>query len=340
MRIWIFRITTVLVTTLLTFAGAEGLARTAVAANPTRPPLDEGLPVLQEPDAVLGWRARKGSVVWPGQGEDAGKDIRMTFWADGLRATAPAPELDRPHVVVIGCSYTQGWAVSDDETYGWRLQSEFPSHAFLNFGTAGYGTYQSLLSLERHFAAGHASPAVVIYGFIDYHEVRNVAPAAWLKALATASRAGTLSVPFVSIGPDGTLERHVLDRANSWPLRSRLASVALVEDRVLDLRTRGRFEQRREATDHLLLELQRVTRDHRSRLLVAILESRDEPKAHVMAFTAGNGIEAVDCTVPNQELLQVPGYSHPDRRINAQWARCIGDRLKGRLLGSDRSHRV
>jgi hypothetical protein len=330
-RTWIFRLGAVIVAALLTLVGAEAIARSARTATPTRPPLDDGLPVLQEPDDDLGWRNKIGSVVWPGQGEDGGKDIRMTFWSNGLRATAPAPDLDRPHVVVIGCSYTQGWAVTDQETYPWHLQAEFPSHAFLNYGTAGYGTYQSLLALERYFAAGHDSPAVVIYGFIDYHEDRNVAPASWLKALATASRAGTLSIPFVSIGADGTLERHRLDRANSWPLRSHLASVAAVEDRVLEFRTRGRFEQRREVTDRLILELQRVTRDHGSRLLVAILESRDEPKAHVTAFTAREGIESVDCTVPNQELLQVPGYSHPDRRINAHWARCIGDRLRGRL---------
>ena len=331
MRTWIFRLGAVIVAALLTLIGAEAIARSARTATPTRPPLDDGLPVLQEPDDDLGWRNKAGSVVWPGQGEDGGKDIRMTFWSNGLRATAPAPDLDRPHVVVIGCSYTQGWAVTDQETYPWHLQAEFPSHAFLNYGTAGYGTNQSLLALERYFAAGHDSPAVVIYGFIDYHEERNVAPANWLKALATASRAGTLSIPFVSIGADGTLERHRLDRANSWPLRSHLASVAAVEDRVLEFRTRGRFEQRREVTDRLILELQRVTRDHGSRLLIAILESRDEPKAHVTAFTAREGIESVDCTVPNQELLQVPGYSHPDRRINAHWARCIGDRLRGRL---------
>src|SRR4029079_1214414 len=105
--------------------------------------------------------------------------------------------------------------------------------------------------------------------------------------------------------------------------RSHLASVALLEDRMLELRTRGRLEQRREATDRLLLELQRVTRDHHSRLLVVVLESREEPKSHVMAFTAQQGIESLDCTVPHQEEMQVPGYSHPDRRINAQWARCI-----------------
>ena len=324
-------VATVIVTALFALVGAEVIVRTSLPAAQTRPPLDEGLPVLQEPDAVLGWRNKTGTVVWPGQGEDGGTDIRMTFWADGLRATAPAPDFNRPHVVVIGCSYTQGWAVTDNETYAWRLQSEFPSHAFLNFGTAGYGTYQALLSLERYFAAHRDPPAVVIYGFIDHHEERNVAPAGWLKALATASRAGSLSVPFVSIGADGALERRRLDRANSWPLRSHLASVALVEDRVLELRTRGRLEQRREATDRLLLELQRVTRDHGSRLLVAILEARPEPRGHIKAFTSQVGIEAIDCTVPNQEELQVPGYSHPDRRINALWARCIGDRLRGRL---------
>ena len=153
MRTWIFGVATFVVAAFLTLVGAEAIARTALAVRQIRPPLDDGLPVLQEPDEVLGWRNKAGSVVWPGRGEDGGKDIRMTFWADGLRATAPAPELDRPHVVVIGCSYTQGWAVTDEETYPWRLQAEFPSHAFLNYGTAGYGTYQSLLALERYFAA-------------------------------------------------------------------------------------------------------------------------------------------------------------------------------------------
>ncbi len=329
MRIRIFAAAACVVSVLLTIAGAEAIARAVAVVEPARPPLDDGLPVLQEPDAGLGWRNKAGRVVWPGQGEDGGKDIRMTFWADGLRATAPAPDLNRPHVLVIGCSYTQGWAVTDDETYAWRLQQEFPSYAVLNFGTAGYGTYQSLLALERYFAAGHPPPVMVIYGLIDHHEVRNVAPAAWLNALATASRAGPLSVPFVTVDSSGSLERHRRDGARTWPLRSRLTSVALLEDRLLEWRTQGRVEQGRTATEALLVELQRVVKAHNSRLVVAILESRDEPRVHYSAFMATQGIEAVDCTVPNREELQVPGYNHPDRRINALWATCIAGRLKG-----------
>lgn len=329
MRNWIFGVAAFFVAALLTLAGAEAIVRATLLVEPPRRPFDDGLPVLQEPDAELGWRNKAGSVVWPGQGEDGGKDIRMTFWADGLRATSPAPAFDRPHVIVIGCSYTQGWAVTDEETYAWRLQAKFPSYAFLNFGTAGYGTYQSLLALERYFAAGHSPPVAVIYGIIDHHEVRNVAPAGWLNALATASRAGPLSVPFVTVGPNGSLERHRRDGARTWPLRSRLASVAALEDRLLEWRAQGRVEQGRAATEALLIELQRVTKAHHSRLLVTILESRDEPRAHYSSFMAAQGIEAVDCTVPKQEELQVPGYNHPDRRINALWAECLASRLTG-----------
>jgi len=331
MRTWGFRLVAVLIGLAIGLVIVEVLVRTAAAQVTTRRPLDEGLPVLQEPDPELGWRNKAGRAVWPGLGVDGGKDITMTFWPGGLRATAPTLTRDRPEVVLIGGSYTQGWAVTDEETYPWLLQKEFPSHTFLNYGTAGYGTYQALLSLERHFILTQHPPDVVVYGFIDHHETRNVAPSDWLRALATASRAGPLRTPYVTLGADGQLERHQLDGTPSWPLRSTFASVALEEDRVFDFRTRARADQRRPATEALLEELQQRTRDHGAHLLVAILESRDEIRTHYLTWLKSRSIEGVDCTVPNQEQLQVPGYSHPDRRINALWARCVADRLKDRL---------
>ena len=58
------------------------------------------------------------------------------------------------------------------------------------------------------FADNRPSPELVIYGLIDHHEVRNVAPAGWMSALTTASRAGALMVLFVTVNPDATIERH------------------------------------------------------------------------------------------------------------------------------------
>jgi hypothetical protein len=31
--------------------------------------------------------------------------------------------------------------------------------------------------------------------------------------------------------------------------------------------------------------------------------------------------------LPQQDILQVAGYGHPDRRVNAHWASCISERL-------------
>ena len=38
---------------------------------------------------------------------------------------------------------TQGWAIDDNETYPWKLQKRYPSLNVLNYGTGGYGSYQS-----------------------------------------------------------------------------------------------------------------------------------------------------------------------------------------------------
>jgi len=127
MRTQIFRLVTLAVALALAVAGAEAVVRIQNAAPPPGPAFDQGRPVLQEPDPELGWRNKAGRVEWPGLAKDAGKSIQMTFWADGLRATAPERKQGLPQVIVLGCSYTQGWAVTDEETYAWKLQATIPN---------------------------------------------------------------------------------------------------------------------------------------------------------------------------------------------------------------------
>lgn len=65
-----------------------------------------------------------------------------SFMSDGSRRTsdsAPARRVER--WLLLGCSYTQGLGRTDQETFGWRLQSMFPDVLLTNFGTGGYGTY-------------------------------------------------------------------------------------------------------------------------------------------------------------------------------------------------------
>jgi hypothetical protein len=44
---------------------------------------------------------------------------------------------------------TNGYGLSDSDTFTWKLQRSHPEVAVVNFGTAAYGTFQSLLRIER-----------------------------------------------------------------------------------------------------------------------------------------------------------------------------------------------
>jgi hypothetical protein len=313
----------------LGLAAAEVAARLAFGMPRMPVAFDAGLPPLHEPDPELGWRNRAGAVEWPGRARDAGRPIRMTFWPGGLRATAPAKPGGRPELVVVGCSYAQGWALDDADAFAWQLQQRHPELAVANLATAGYGAYQSLLALERHFSESDEPVARVVYGMIEHHEIRNVAPAGWLRRLATATEAGRLAVPWASLGPDGRLVRHAPESYPDWPLAGSLASVAHLEAGVAAYHARARPERLRPVMEALLVALRDASARRGAPLLVALLEARPPARAHYRGFLAAHGIDFVDC-VDRRTLdpaFGVPGYGHPGREINAFWAGCIGGAL-------------
>jgi hypothetical protein len=88
-------------------------------------------------------------------------------------STTNRPYPDKPFVTVVGCSFTWGHGVSNDETYAHVLQTELKTTVH-NYGMGSYGTVQSLEMLEK-FGAGSS---LIIYGFIDEHLRRNITPCA------------------------------------------------------------------------------------------------------------------------------------------------------------------
>src|SRR4051812_31296349 len=80
----------------------------------TRVPIADG---WADYDPELGWvNASNRRLTWSGG--------PATFLPDRSRATSTEPRENdqRPVVLVLGCSYTQGFGVSDQETFAWKLQ--------------------------------------------------------------------------------------------------------------------------------------------------------------------------------------------------------------------------
>jgi hypothetical protein len=294
-------------------------------------PKDLGEPILHEVDPVLGWKNKPGHYSYPSY-NGIGPNVEVTFLDDSSRVTSVnrTRENSGKSVVLVGCSFTEGWAVSDYETYSWKLQERFPAVKFYNYGTAGYGTYQSLLMLERVLPR-IKSPAVVIYGFIMDHEFRNVAPVEWLRLMSAYSHRAHLYLPYVTVDSSGNLIRHEPEKYTTFPFRESSALAAFAEEWYTRLKTHGRMEQRHEATEKLILEMHKNANSYGANFLVVLLGDSVAERYFYQTFFNMNGIESIDCNVSLTPELTVPVEGHPNGQAHSMWAKCINSRLQDLL---------
>jgi len=152
-----------------------GIAIAAYLTIPSIPLVSEGDRLLVF-DPEIGARANPGSHarrIYP-----AVRD-RQTFafdiYTDDRGARVDGPGQRSPtqvDVLVVGDSFSWGYALSNPETYARHLARELGT-GVSNFAMAAYGTTQSLQMLRRN---GDLAPRLIVYGIIAHHIERNVMP--------------------------------------------------------------------------------------------------------------------------------------------------------------------
>ena len=124
-------------------------------------------------DPALGWSYLPNLSTVQRFGSE-GRRVAIYTDAAGNRVAGPNSHLDpgAPTVVLAGCSYTFGHGLPYEETFAGRLAATpgFPFQV-VNLGVQGYGTDQSLLSLEQ--VLPKLNVKVVIYTFLLDHVKRN-----------------------------------------------------------------------------------------------------------------------------------------------------------------------
>jgi hypothetical protein len=319
-------------TAAVTVVIATGTVETLVRLSGRRPwtPLHQAREseATYEPDPVLGWRAKPGRYARFRMIRELGTTT-VSFLTGGRRATGPHRQDPSAQLLTVGCSFTEGWGLNDWETYPWLVQERFPFVEVSNFGGAGYGTYQSLLRLEQLLDEESPRPRIVVYGFIDDHERRNVAPFAWLKGLSLVARLGTVRVPYCTIRPDGTLVRHPPEGFPTWPLHDVLAAVAFAEESWKTFAARGRESQGPAVTRALLVEMAQLARRRGAQFVVALLAAKNSNQEAYRAFAREADINLADCTSPmfGTREMQLAGEQHPNQAMNRIWAVCLGKHL-------------
>lgn len=75
-------------------------------------------------------------------------------------------------VLLLGCSFTYGFGVDDNQNFASLLQHVYPEAGIENLGVVGYGSVQSLMQLQEHLTTD--SLKVVLLHFSSFHFMRNI----------------------------------------------------------------------------------------------------------------------------------------------------------------------
>jgi hypothetical protein len=268
-----------------------------------------------------------------------GYTFRVTHLPSGLRITHSlatyADTRAKPAIWIMGCSFTHGWSLNDQETYPWLLQERFPDYEVVNYGVEGYGTLHALLQL-REALTRQPPPRVVIYAYASLHDERNTFLRNRRKYIAPWNRLGPLIQPYVRLNRDGTLRYAVA--AVEYAEFPWMRTSALVHfSEMLYNQVEATWSHSHEVSQRLLLEMADLAKQYHSSLILATI-AEDAQTHEMLAFARAYGLMAVDISVDSSrpEYRNQPHDSHPSALANAHYAKQLETFLRTDVLRQER----
>jgi hypothetical protein len=319
-------------TVLLCILAFEGAARVAgwvpgpwITSRPN--PQADDL-TWSAPDPDLGWVNKPGT----SRSNEPGEAL-MSFSADGSRFSPllPAKRNAPLNVLLVGCSFTQGYGVADDETFLHFLNERFPDIRFESFGTGGYNTLQATIMAERalrRVEGQDPAPLLVIYGFIPDHMNRNVGQ--FRTSLTDASGRHYIFPPHARLR-GSELELHAYTELDPWPLERQSVILSLLHKTWIRYGRSVTQAEARQVTTRLVEQFAQTVRARGSLPLMAVL-TRD---ADAEAPSSADSLDVLDCAHPDwgkdPALRTGGGTGHPSSILHRHFADCIGDYIERNL---------
>lgn len=269
-------------------------------------------------DPVLGWKNKAGDFSDTPSGD---KTIHVRLLANGRRAVSPVDSDkidDREKIILVGGSFVFGQGLSDEQTMAWKLQNRRPEMKVLNYGVKAYGTYQSLLMLERVLPET-TNPAVVLYGFMTHHLDRNTAPEYW-RAMMNQCNSLSVNIPYVTLNDNDRLLRHPPAAYQPGPLARYSKSVQLASI-YYDL-TFHKSKNMHSVMQRLLLEMRDLCRQYNCQFIVAFLNAPSDLQQVYTQFCRHNRIHTIQYDLKNFQAreLRLLADGHPNEALNTLWA--------------------
>lgn len=291
---------------LLSAAGEKPYSETQKAQIST----DSDKPFFQK-DSLLGYKHCTGDF-------EVHLKEGFTFVANhtnhAFRKTSKLETVDsiqRPEIWLLGCSFTYGWSLHDEETFAWCLQSKLEDFKVINMGVSGYGTIHFYLQLKSALKNKKTKPVIVILNHADFHHERNINTYNYNRSISTWNNFGKIKRPFVETEDYKKLKIDYLENSYTpWAISRKYALAKWTQFRVEQFLDGRKFKTSKKITAHLLDEIKQLCLENNIQLLITNVGLKKE---FIQNYTYKNNVSFVDVAVDYHEAKynNLPFDKHP-----------------------------
>jgi hypothetical protein len=260
--------------------------------------------------------------------------FQVTNKEDSYRITHPFDQrhfyTDKEKMWIMGCSYTYGWALNDEDTFPWLLQEKIPEYEIKNYGVCGYGNIHSLIQIKE-FLKESPKPKMIIVTYATFHDSRNTFSRARRKAVSHWNFLGPLTQPYASLKEDGQLKLHRADEVvyRQWPFMQFSALIHYFEKKYNSREIQ--VAQPFEVSQAVLSEIFSICKKNGITLIVAgIKDNLQNRMKKMLDFCKQSGMVTVDISVDveNEKYTHLPYDAHPNELANRIYAEKLFSFLK------------
>ena len=275
---------------------------------------------IYKPDKKLGWTSKTGSYY---SKIDKENFIKYKFLKDGSRYTGYnlTQNSIKKKIVLIGGSLTMGHALNDEETFAYLLQKKLNRYQIKNFGIGGYGTYQSYLKLKDVFDT-NKNIKIVVYSFMDHHEVRNVGDASWHEHLALNSGA-TVYLPYAKLDKFGGLLDYPPVKYVVLPLSNFSVLITKIQKKIMRIIHFSLNEDKTLITKKIITKMNRLSKKNNSNFIFVNLLTNGLKVNDYKKFAKENHIQFSNCQIELTQEYVVKNDGHPNNLAHRKYFECI-----------------
>jgi len=246
-------------------------------------------------------------------------DVKYSIGDDGFRITPGNRLQAKTRVNFLGCSFTFGEGLNDDETLPYFVLRKMPHVSVKNLAFHGYGTHHSLAILQsQRDTRGDINVLLTM----PYHAGRNSCVHVWnegspryLLENAKVVRAGKCERPKEVLPTSGT----ILSKSSIYQQFAALAN----KERAL----------KREDIDlyiALIKEIAALSRERGQKLVIAYIRADDDylsstgyTSESIFDVLKGIGDKTIDVTLSGEKYILHPLDGHPNKLANQDRADMI-----------------